>query len=526
MSENGVREYIGARYVPVMANPIEWSDTRGYEPLTIVTHGGNSYTSMQTVPPGIDISNTNFWALTGNYNAQIEQYRQETEEVRGQLSDLETKIGENENEILAVSGDLTELKENFAKWNSINALNPPAGYDALIPNDKTANNSHILERLANYCFSQRKALYIPAGVYHFQDPVTMVGSAVMFLFGESKYSTLFFYHGNEKFLTFQPISTAQNMVYGGVTNVGFEGPLGNSEAIYAVSPENWIFENLSFNNFNKGIHIFEPYKNGNNYITQCNYFSATTNGVGYEIEGLSVSNYFTNTYASFVIGGSSSNSYGFFLHNDSVVSDNSFLNCETANGRVGFKVKSSTYNLLSSDLSFSGCVVDGAYYGFEMDNLAFAKIENCHVNVSNENGATGIYLRQVHNNACNNNVFMYMGSAQSNVYGVNLINSGTTCVGNSFINLFTALNSENSNFSDAVYNISSNVLQNSISPANGIRLYGSGYSGVVSNNACNFVQKDYDIISNVPNTIVAGNTTVNVSNSGAGSITVNNISRT
>ena len=43
----GVRQYVGARYVPVFANPLEWSDTREYEPLTIVTYQGNSYTSMQ-----------------------------------------------------------------------------------------------------------------------------------------------------------------------------------------------------------------------------------------------------------------------------------------------------------------------------------------------------------------------------------------------------------------------------------------------------------------------------------------------
>ena len=75
-----VTQYIGARYVPIMATPIEWSDATAYEPLTIVTHEGNSYTSRQYVPVGIDILNDNYWALTGNYNAQVEQYRQE---VRG-----------------------------------------------------------------------------------------------------------------------------------------------------------------------------------------------------------------------------------------------------------------------------------------------------------------------------------------------------------------------------------------------------------------------------------------------------------
>ena len=64
-----VREYIGARYVPLFADPIEWDITKSYEPLTIVYNQGNSYTSRQAVPSGIAITNENFWALTGNYNA-------------------------------------------------------------------------------------------------------------------------------------------------------------------------------------------------------------------------------------------------------------------------------------------------------------------------------------------------------------------------------------------------------------------------------------------------------------------------
>ena len=84
-----VRQYIGARYVPQFANPIEWDKAKTYEPLTIVYTGGNSYTSRQSVPAGIDISNSNYWALTGNYNAQIEQYRQEVTAIDGRVSALE-----------------------------------------------------------------------------------------------------------------------------------------------------------------------------------------------------------------------------------------------------------------------------------------------------------------------------------------------------------------------------------------------------------------------------------------------------
>lgn len=81
--------YYGARYVPEFADPVEWSSSVTYEPLTIVTWQGNSYTSRQYVPVGVDISNEDFWALTGNYNAQVEAYRKEVEKIKDDLLNFE-----------------------------------------------------------------------------------------------------------------------------------------------------------------------------------------------------------------------------------------------------------------------------------------------------------------------------------------------------------------------------------------------------------------------------------------------------
>ena len=83
-------QYIGARYVPLFADPIEWDKTQQYEPLTIVTNNGNSYTSRQFVPTGVEITDEAFWALTGNYNAQIEQYRKEVIAYDGRITEAQT----------------------------------------------------------------------------------------------------------------------------------------------------------------------------------------------------------------------------------------------------------------------------------------------------------------------------------------------------------------------------------------------------------------------------------------------------
>lgn len=80
-----VREYIGARYVPVFIG--DWDNTKTYEPLSIVQYQGDTFTSRQFVPIGIAIDNDVYWAETGNFNAQVEQYRQE---VQALATDVET----------------------------------------------------------------------------------------------------------------------------------------------------------------------------------------------------------------------------------------------------------------------------------------------------------------------------------------------------------------------------------------------------------------------------------------------------
>lgn len=83
-----VRQYIGARYVPKFwdngSGSTEWVPNIPYESLVVVTYMNNSYTSKVPVPatqiaPNVD---TEHWALTGAYNAQVEQYRQEVEKVK------------------------------------------------------------------------------------------------------------------------------------------------------------------------------------------------------------------------------------------------------------------------------------------------------------------------------------------------------------------------------------------------------------------------------------------------------------
>lgn len=91
MATGIVREYIGARYVPKFfenenGTP-EWAPNVQYEPLTIVTYNMNSYTSKKPVPASVGnpSDNPTYWASTGNYNAQVEAYRQEVVQFKNDI---------------------------------------------------------------------------------------------------------------------------------------------------------------------------------------------------------------------------------------------------------------------------------------------------------------------------------------------------------------------------------------------------------------------------------------------------------
>ena len=112
--------YIGARYVPLIMGA--YDATKAYEPLTIVLYEGASYTSKQAVPAGVAPTNDEYWALTGNYNAQVEQYRTEVNEYKQQVTDaVQTVEEELEEQTQAFETKIAEYNENAS--NKTNLFN-------------------------------------------------------------------------------------------------------------------------------------------------------------------------------------------------------------------------------------------------------------------------------------------------------------------------------------------------------------------------------------------------------------------
>lgn len=94
------RQYIGARYVPKFFQGPDgtpaWIGNVPYEPLIIVTYLGNSYTSKIPVPSGIGNPSLNptYWALTGNFNAQLQQVSSDVETMKETVNEVTQDISE------------------------------------------------------------------------------------------------------------------------------------------------------------------------------------------------------------------------------------------------------------------------------------------------------------------------------------------------------------------------------------------------------------------------------------------------
>lgn len=101
-------QYVGARYVPKLFDGghggMEWQPNTYYEPLTIVTYNNSSYTSRGPVSASIGnpAENGEYWALTGNFNAQLQQIQ---EDLQNEISDRISAVSQSKKRTIIVSGD-------------------------------------------------------------------------------------------------------------------------------------------------------------------------------------------------------------------------------------------------------------------------------------------------------------------------------------------------------------------------------------------------------------------------------------
>lgn len=139
--KGGTSMYIGARYVPIFADPVEWDDEREYEPLTIVTHNGDCYTSKCYVPKGAQLppypeGQTKYWVKTSDYNGQfadlkktvldlsrlVEQFQKDNKEFTELINGWNEKVIQWEKDMAAWGERLDAVESNVADLTaSLNA---------------------------------------------------------------------------------------------------------------------------------------------------------------------------------------------------------------------------------------------------------------------------------------------------------------------------------------------------------------------------------------------------------------------
>lgn len=117
-----VRQYIGARYVPLYDGT--WNATKNYEPLTIVDDAnGNSYTSRRDVPAGTALSDRTYWIQTSSFSGAIEQLRRD-------VTDLEAEdvaINQRADQLTNRVTKLEQPRKWFMIWDSYGTRTNAAG---------------------------------------------------------------------------------------------------------------------------------------------------------------------------------------------------------------------------------------------------------------------------------------------------------------------------------------------------------------------------------------------------------------
>lgn len=77
VSNMAIKKYIGARYAPKFIGA--WDKSIEYAALSVVYANEQSYVSRKTVPANTEITNTEFWIKSADWNAQVTQYSQNVE---------------------------------------------------------------------------------------------------------------------------------------------------------------------------------------------------------------------------------------------------------------------------------------------------------------------------------------------------------------------------------------------------------------------------------------------------------------
>lgn len=90
VSNMAIKKYIGARYAPKFMGA--WDKASEYAALSVVYTNEQSYVSRKTVPANTEITNTEFWIKSADWNAQVTQYNQNVERYQANVEQYNQNV--------------------------------------------------------------------------------------------------------------------------------------------------------------------------------------------------------------------------------------------------------------------------------------------------------------------------------------------------------------------------------------------------------------------------------------------------
>lgn len=361
----GYNLYVGARYVPIFSkeNNGQWTNTIPYEALTIVQYQGDSYTSAQPVPIGADITDTKYWRLTGQYNAQYVE--------------LAKKVNANSTEIDSLDMRMESVEDTLS--TNMPYIATPQIYGAVgdgVHDDTTAIQT---------CLSNHDNVHIPAGTYLITDTiqVTRTGQTVWGDGSEGYIANA--YNGSVLICNMaKPAVEIIRTAYGTtlrdfcVYSTGEVDPTGDGFLVH-----NWTvrvrLENLRARNFHNGFSIGATVQG---YISFCAAIDNFNNGF-----------YFSNVIDDYQFGNSmqwdflncyaeTNNVNGCFYFNgqNTTMPLGSIINYNTfANGSAGLRINDSTAVANITGIRISSCFMgNDGLGGIVMQKTGYpAEITHC-----------------------------------------------------------------------------------------------------------------------------------------------------
>ena len=260
MNLSGKNVYVGHRYVPKIMG--EWDNTQIYEPLSIVQYQGNSFSSRQYVPVGVELTNEEYWASTGNYNAQIEQYRQDVRNLENDVNNFYDEVITARNGEETLSERLDKDQQNVNDKLAQISINVKSIFGAV--GDGVSNDTDALMNALNYASNNSiKKVYLPSGTY-LVDPNKIVIPVNVTLTGSTYRDTIIKATSQSGFgVRLSEGSTIQDLYVRGFT-IGIENYSHWTKIYDCKASYNKV--GISFNN--------------GSYIVKCKNNEVTFNNIG------------------------------------------------------------------------------------------------------------------------------------------------------------------------------------------------------------------------------------------------------